>query len=396
MIQDTHTPPSDEPKVEDPLTIEGKKLDLEKKIIDNRKASADADKAETQALQEKWKISQTKGKEGTVTVGENAGYYSELLAYRAIDPIAVEILNKLNKVLGGGGRLIILGKEDLAIQATLWNLLYLKLENATTSLDNCISDYERILESKDKKVVLDEVFTAVPAILGAVADIVAFFKTNYAISSREILLNEKAVKAGIAIQLKSIEKLQVFLPEYNITLQGELYEKLSELNTKIGDLRKIKENKKIQSKPEEEKLRIITDIDEEISAVQELIAALTTKTDNSLSPLETVSVVDFIKKHPEAKILYLIISSQGAEIETAISSFKQGSVSYLGGAVITYFLSNVNGECLHSGNVQEILTGSFQLKNGIGTIIEFDKTENSQIKKRKRKRIREKKKDSLK
>lgn len=391
MTQDTHTPPSVEPKVEDPLTIEGKKLDLEKKIIDNRKASADADKAETQALQEKWKISQTKGKEGTVTVGENAGYYSELLAYRAIDPIAVEILNKLNKVLRGGGRLIILGKEDLATQATLWNLLYLKLENAITSLDNCISDYERILESKDKNGGLDEVFTAVPAILGAAADIVAFFKTNYAISSREILLNEKAVKAGIAIQLKSIEKLQVFLPEYNITLQGKLFEKLSELNTKIGGLRKIKENKKIQSKPEEEKLRIITDIDEEISAVQELITALTTKTDNSLSPLETVSVIDFIKKHPEAKILYLIISSQGAEIETAISSFKQGSVSYLGGAVITYFLSNADGECLHSGNVQEILTGSFQLKKGLGTLIESDKTEDSQKNKGNRKIIRKKK-----
>jgi hypothetical protein len=398
MAKNTENDKQNGIKVDDPLAKEKEEIALEKLRAEARalkakadKAAADADKGRYEAIKEKWNISETEGLKGTITVSKGAGYTAELLAYKAIDSIA-EIISKEISPKVKDGELIILGQEDFSAQAALWKVIELKLDTAISQIVNCIKIFKPEEDSKGytkatlpgKKVEIDEVLKAAPAILGAAADIAAFFKTNYTISSRKISINEIALKAAVGhniIKPKNEgvglnEELTILFPELCISAQGKLYRKFAELNSHVAELIKIRFE--IFSTPENDikqqpgstnsiKQEIIKQIDAEIGAAIILVSTLTTKADDSLSPLESVATVDFAMLHKAAKILHLAIVSQEGEFVISESTFFQGRISYLGGAVVSYFLMNDKGACLCSGTVQKTDKANYKSKKGILT-----------------------------
>lgn len=404
-------------------TKEKTALEKEVEIAKQKQQLAEAKQAEAEALkaaaEAKLPSTQTTGLPGTVTVKEGAGYYAEILAYEAVEDSAKEIAKKLKSKISNGS-LIILGQPDLAEEAALWNLLKIKLDAVTQALDNSIEkypnggqDYE--LETRES---LLPALAAAPAILGAAADIAAFFKTNRTIAARKITINEQALISAVANKIQTEhESPIIILPERDLTGEGELLTGIHELMKKRSELLAIKEvlnsrfgeaikanvdaltrlkakktvlNKKIDKAIADDKdttklleelqqlevdmdnlgvyernrTKVITDLDKEITAADELISAFTEKTADKLSPLESVAAFEQIKKVPNAKLLYLLTVSQGGEIETSQSTFSQGRVSYIGGAVISYVLTENDGKYLYSGNERKIRTATFKRSKG--------------------------------
>ncbi|MDX2431561.1 MAG: hypothetical protein QNK35_11535, partial [Bacteroides sp.] len=363
--------------------------DAEKTKADAEKTNAEADTAKNKAVKEKWDISQTKGLKGKITVSNGVGYKAELIAYEVIDAIAKEISGNVSTKVNKE-KLIILGQEDLSEQVAMWNMIELKLDTAISHLDNSIKIFKpedasipaATPKTPGKKLGIDEVFKAGPAILGAAADIAAFFKTNSSITSRKIALNEKALKASVRnclnllkINIKNIEKeVSIYIPEFNFSPTGNLFQKFTDLTSKVEELTKIRFG--ILSTPEKEftqlldsktaiKEEIIKQIDAEIDAVHELISTLTTQADDTISPLDSVATVDFANEHPDANFLHLSIVSQEGEIVISESTFLRSRIFYLGGAVVSYFLCNHDGACLHSGTIQRAGTATYTRKKGI-------------------------------
>lgn len=405
------------------------KTELEKKveIAQQKQQLAEAKKAEAEALravaEAKLPVTETKGLEGTVTVSEGAGYYAEILAYEAVEDAADEIAKRINENFSTGP-LIILGQVDLAEEAALWNLLKIKIKNVIEALDISIDMFPKGGEGYGLKEYESPylISAAAPAILGAAADIVSFFKTDRTITAKAITINEQALISAAANSIKVVNPdLKIILPELDLTGEGELYSGIKELMAKRSQLIKIKEvlnrrfgeeiakhserltrlearkiilNKKIDkaiensqdttkllkeleqievdigniSAYDRHRTKVITRLDKEITAADEVITALTEKPADKLSPLERVAAIEKIKKEPEAKLLYLLTVSQGGEIETSKTIFTQGRVSYLGGAVICYILTSTEGEYLSSGNIQKIRTATFKRSKSIGSM----------------------------
>ena len=364
--------------------------------------------------------SETKGLEGTVTIDKEAGYYAEILAYKAMEDVAKQIARKLKTKLLNGP-LIILGKVDLAAEAALWNILKIKLDVVTEALDMAIEKYSEKVKGKkvDFRKILLTVLKAVPDILGSVADIAAFFTSYLTITSKTISINEQALISAVTYEIHIInEGIKIILPKRNLTGEGELLKGIHELMTKRSKLLAIKEdqnrifNDEIKINPDtliklearktvlnkiidkaiadgkdttillkqlqqlavdinnhivdaRIQTTIITDLNKNITAAEELIKVFTEKPVDKLSPLESVASIEQIKENPDAKLLYLLIVSQGGEIETSKTNLTQGRVSYLGGTVISYILTNIKGECLSSGNEQRIRTATFKRNKGI-------------------------------
>ena len=190
--------------------------------LEQEKQIAELKQAEALALQaiEKSKLPQTttKGLTGTVTVTPGAGYYAEILAYKAMECSAEEITKKLKSKLSGGS-LIILGQTDLSTQTAIWNLLDIKLDSVTTALESSLKEYKKLLVKKPTvKITGFEFLTIAPVVLGAVADIVSFFIIDRKIISREVEINEQALFAAIANKFKMEDQthksscLDVILP----------------------------------------------------------------------------------------------------------------------------------------------------------------------------------------
>ena len=406
-------------ETEEKTTLEKKveEAKLKQQLAEAKKAEAEALKAAREA---KLPSTETKGLTGTVTVNQGAGYFAEILAYEAVEDAAEEIANKVVKRLNGGS-LIILGQHDLSQEAALWNLLKIKLEVVTEALDLSIAKYPNQgnaydLETRESLIAA---LAAAPAFLGAAADIAAFFKTERTITSHKIDVNEQALISALANKIKTVrEDIEIILPGLNLNDEGQLFSGLKELMEKRSTLMKTKENlnsrfgeaiaansenlvrlkaeksvlsKKIDkaiaeakntttlmnrlqqlelnienaSRYERHRTKVITRLDTEINAANELINAFTEKTADRLSPLESVSTIESIKKTPNPNLLYVDTVSQGGEVETSKAAFTQGRVSYLGGVVISYTLTSKDGEYLSSGNEQRIRSATFKRRRGI-------------------------------
>jgi len=393
------------------------KAEIEKSIAEVQK---EITKAEMEELKAKWAISETEGKKGTITLKDGAGYYAEILAYLALKDAAKVIADSTMDKLGQE-ELIILGNVDLTTEKSLWNLLNLKLDLAINIIEKAMGEYQDLAEADaGKPASFIGGLIATPKILGAITDIAAFFKTDYTMYGKTITLNEKALIASSANHISNQNAgLTILIPEYDLDSKFSLTVKIHKLNSLLRDLESVKKmrvvdplNEKIAQhsttldtlrkkrdtikkslgktslkKEEKEKLTgklenydsqiyylsqykrtketIITPLDKDINAARELVSMLITKTDSSASPLEYITTIDFIHQHPKAKILYLTITSQGGEVTTSESSLSRSRISYMGGVVVTYFLTDINGRYYHSGNVNKTQKRSFKRKKGI-------------------------------
>ncbi len=405
------------------LKLRQVKANTEKAISEANQAAAEADKAAAEAsieaIKSKWSISETEGLKGTITLEDSAGYYAEILAYMALDDAAQDIAVKTKDKLKAGD-LIILGEVDLTTEKALWNLLNLKLDLAIDKIEELTITIPQMVEMYEgESAGIIEGLVAGPAILGAITDIIAFFKTNYTISGRTIALNEKALIATVANHISSQNAdLKILLPEYNLTDTFSIYSKIRQLNKLLEKVIKERDkiekelddkigqnsgslallieernalNTKIDEVPsniedlnndllvlenkiynlksyERSKGKIVGSINKDIEATQELISILTSRTDSTTSLLGNIATIDFIHRNSAAKILYLTIASQGGEVETSEASLSQGRISYLGAVVITYILSDAEGVYYHSGNVQKRKTASYKRKEGAGKL----------------------------
>ncbi len=381
------------------------KLEEEKKIQKIKTEIAEDKKKEAESLKETLKTklpsSETKGLQGTVTINPNTGYYSEILAYEALQNCTKKIADNIFNKLSENDELIIIGQTNLAEEAVLWNFLNLKISDKTKELEELINKYKDYDPNSPSEGIF-ETLIVTPAILGAVADITAFFKSDRTISYKEVHLNENALIAAVTqeIHLRSEDKnIKMFLPNHDLTGKGGLIDKLNHLMEKRSELHqlRIKLSKKFndESKNKKEALlkekneleqelehvkndsqkvknlqeelenkkqslnnlslvesmleEITTLLDQEIKAANDLIFAIAEKQSDSLSSLERVAGIEKIKNHQKAKILQLFIVSQAGEIITSSSSFLNTRIYYSGGAIISYFLTEQDGSYLDSG-----------------------------------------------
>ena len=176
-------------------------LEIELEIAKQKQQLAEAKKAEAEALKAlaaaKLPSTETKGMDGTVTVNDGAGYYAEVLAYNALDDIAETIADDIIQDVKDKP-VVILGQVELKEAAALANLLDLKITNLNTTLDERLAKFpnggnDYPLNNQESLVAA---LSAAPAILGAVADIAAFFKTNRTLSAKAVTLNEMALLFG--------------------------------------------------------------------------------------------------------------------------------------------------------------------------------------------------------
>ncbi|MCU0457889.1 MAG: hypothetical protein MUE37_02205 [Bacteroidales bacterium] len=405
-------------------------IEKEIELANQRKVLAETQKAEAEALRAvaeakkaeaalRLPSTSTKGLQGDVTVEAGAGYYAEILAYESLNEcarqIALELKDKLNPQ---GDSLIILGQTDLGEEAALWDLLKIKIDAVNEILRNSIKAYSDYDISKKESVIGLGVLAAASPILGAAADIAAFFKVDRSLTNRAVTINRQALFSAVAneIQDKS-SALTIILPECNLASEGEIHKGIKEIMENRIRLLEIKNSlnanfdtipdedaeKLIRSKAKkevlnktidkaiadgkstaelEEKLEqleleisnsseyernrttIVARLDKEIAAADAIIASITEKPADKLSVLESVAVIEQIKSVPNAKLLYLLTVSQGGEVETSQATFRQGRVSYIGGVVVSFILTEKDGRYIASGNIQADRKASYKRREG--------------------------------
>jgi len=373
------------------------KAEIAKQIAELEKATAEAELA---TLKAKLPTSDTTGPEGKVEFKDKTGYFAELQAYEVLETLASQVATEV--AAPSSSEIILTANLNLSQQAALWEILRIRLEDFRQQMEKLDGKYKEDHEIKwapDGALEVAAIPAILPSLLGAAADIAAFFRSDTTVYGREFTLADNALLAQVAKELP--QGWAVFLPTLSLA-QGKLVGALPDLLQKRWDLaqrkKKIRNNSKdfftrlsieraklnqaqnrleklkAAKPPDEDKIetakndvdilkqkveeaedrwnRFAAEFDELLTAFDAFVQAMTQGADGKPSPLEAVAVIDHVKAHPEADILYLDIASQGGEIHVTRSAWTS-RITYLGGAVVSYFQFSKDGSLRKSGTIQD-------------------------------------------
>ncbi len=360
--------------------------------------------------------STTTGKTGKADFKVKSGYYAEILAYEALADAAGEIAQRTQKPAGGTPRLIVTTKIDVAKEGQRWHLIKTRLDDFASRFDKLLHDYPEDFDvrSSVKPEAVATALAALPAVLGAAADVAAFFRTDLTVTAVEVTLAESALLAEVAQQVQA-QGWAVFLPSLSfdrgvlvtqldglLTRRGEVagrkdalgaqiktdLVKLAGLRTQVVEakaaLQAAKKKKpadaaavaaaeqRVQelggrvfplARIESEWNNIAGRFDAHLTGFDALVSALTVGAAGKPAPIEAVQTFDLIKSQSGADLLYVEVSSQGGEIHVVEKSFAAARISYLAGAVCSFFQTGPAGELRVSGTIAVPKARAFKVKN---------------------------------
>jgi hypothetical protein len=418
---DPSPPEGDSPEIADAKEL----LELETilaGIEEQKKKRAEAEAA-IDALNDP--KSDTKGLEGKVTFAGNAGYFSEVLAYKSLSDAAARIaLSVAAKCESASDPIVVMDQLDLAQVASLWSVVNSKLRFQADALDTLDKSYPKTYPDVQEAV---PALMLLPEILGLASEVAAFFKVNRDVFARTITLNSHALTAEVARQLQPV--CDVRIPALHINASGPLQKSLFELQQHrsvlqarlkafekkfADDVKKVSKFKTDIAKLESDKekleaakpqdaakiaevtqqletmqaqltdcacvngneswTKVNTDFTAAFKAVDALLEGVTTPPEKGQkSVYEVVAPIDAIKSAgSNPKLLFLSILSQGGEMEVTTSVWTGGRISFIGGSVAVFYATGPCGDLLASGTLSQSRRAKYGTRRGVATLEELD------------------------
>lgn len=416
--------------------MQQKPAEVQQAIAQAESATAAARKSALEATLPK---GESKPREGAVTTDEKFGYMATLVAYQVMREGAATVAGAISKKsLAGSPAKILIVEERSAAQSDLvltqvlrqFDFFGTQLDAQTGQLDSLLDEMATAFPPTAGAAGVEvlppgmgegqlEVFPAAgiaplvmaaPAVVSSVADIVGYFKTDYAVKGQTVDLSGEALLAEVAGRITGHE-VRIF--NFNLVQESDLVTRWAGLIEKKLKLGKIKETVKLQvvepltariaaSQAEIAALKAALDqltlpdnqaqhdalgqqlverqqalqfsqgllaraqgamanADTLTQAFSEFLTALTTTSDPDVPPLWLQAALrQQIRQQGITHLLYLKIVSSGGEAITKKSFWSSGHTSYLGGAVVTYLLAATDGKIELAGS--EVCLGQLDHK----------------------------------
>jgi hypothetical protein len=438
---------SAEPEIE--LDDEAKALQLEANKAESRKKIAEAEKASAKAhkgaVQAALPSVDTEPLKGDIEVGTGVGLISDRVAYSLIEDAAARAAAVVMKKLEGQDpRVLVVEDRDLVSSDWAYELVRAQLEASATALEEAktalgggrqtivIEEEERESRvepsaelARDAEVmtfdidrtalaaaVVSPVMAAGKALVGASADIAAFFRSDYALSTKAVDIKTTPLTAAICEhvsgafpievdrflrlndtgiletfrsavtcrmevnQLSASLKAQVVNPGKRRvkTLREELAETSKSFNAEKDDAQrkvleaKVSKLKKDIRRKENENgpaAGAASTADSLVTGFDQLIEKLTKAPEGGgLPPLASAAIRERLHtgEHPYTHVLYASVESPGGEAIKRKSVWPWWNVmTFMGGAQVSYLLVKLGDNAVKAAGTESVL-GTVKLK----------------------------------
>jgi len=296
--------------------------------------------------------------------GEDSGYISEALAYRALSKAACELSKKLDKEKINISKIMLVSSFEHFHAIDQYRIFRAKIDELERELKLLIlSDPDVRTKAKTTSVILT---------LSSLSAITGFFSSDVQIRASQVDLSERALHRQIITTLrnsgssnnggepqcdKANNALKVFASwnsfqefkklnnppnEEQLSFAIRDYRRLVDIHDKI--LAKLANNPEDPAKQQLESLQ---------KATKEAITMLLGKRLEKISFLETARILDFQDKYKEqGGFLIVELHGQGGEMYSRTSAFSN-KVTFMGGIALGYDLIRASdGKLIDSGIVQ--------------------------------------------
>ena len=378
----------------DRLNQQATKLAKEKEIADLKRQVAEEKLAAAQA---RLPESKAEPPPGAITADEKFGYVSQLVAYGALKAIAETVGERLKKApLGENAKILIVDHLDFSqgdlplMQLDQQFLIFQKaLQNQIDLCDGLAGLGKEAMPEVATEAAA--VLAAAPLVLGALADIVSYFKVDYNVAGQEFTLASEAAMASIAGGLSGLD---VRVHGLNTIAESEIVRRFTDLlglqqdlltskqvleanvvtpaaaavkerESELGELNaaiaKAEQGSEARKELKQRGQRLKNELDTTNAALQqanaaviasesvlrafgEFVAVITTpKDDGALPALQQAVLRNQIHDEKITHLLFIKLVSSGGEAITKKSLWGSGQTAYIGGCTLAYILAEANG-----------------------------------------------------
>ncbi len=340
---------------------------------------------------------QTKPLEGKVEE-EKLGYASELLAYRVIDNLAGTIARRVRTQLGEGRSVLLVSDLEYALaglplveireQITLIRDAFAKREEEHREL---LSQEPETPEASRRRTLgvdpvtaLTTAFTLLgqaPKIMGTVADVAAFFRSNYKITGLDFQVADQALFSSVAGALVG-RRMTPVIPGFYGAKDSALLSDLTHLSDRAAHLKKDRDalasllpepDKKEDAASSEGKEQLakiaaaVRETDAVLQSYQGFRTSWTTLAEGQEgTKLEKALARERIEKSNATHLLWLKILSSGGEATVRDRLIGEDRVGFMGGAVVGFALASVEGEVLAADTLSQFGVNGFRIRDLVG------------------------------
>jgi hypothetical protein len=292
---------------------------------------------------------------GKISIESGAGYYAEICAYKALKDVADKIATKVKEDVKDK-KVILIKDENFTSKVALWLNIQFRIKTIIEEIQTNIDEAKKIMKDEVGAREVATTLAAISGILAALTEIAKYFKADFALKSKTIDVDERALIAEMAAKLKG-EVSELILLGFttsseltNVGLIAELQEKREDCLATINEVDEWLNDPNHQEHPNKTDLvNIRKEMDELLKGLNNFLDYLSLKPDKGLSPIEMIFEIDLILNNKDALVLSVFIASKGADIETYQHSIKNNQIIFNGGVVVGYFLTNQDGKCLCAG-----------------------------------------------
>jgi hypothetical protein len=202
------------------------------------KTKALAEQAAAEAEKAKFNASlpapATKPLEGKVEADDKAGYFAELLAYESVQENATSIAQAITTKLTKDSKVYLVKQPDYLKGAVQLKEVEDRLAIIDKTL-NLLCNYKPVGGAiPEPEIAPLLALAAVPAVLGAVADVAALFRVDRSIKGRQFTVNEEALAVAVTGFLAANNNgIQVIRPQFNADPQSPFGDKLKQTRENI-------------------------------------------------------------------------------------------------------------------------------------------------------------------
>ena len=400
-----------------------KQLEEQAALLAQQQAIAESEKAIAEAKKGKLAAELPAGAaapppEGHITTDDKFGYLAELVATDTLTRQAARLVAQVEQAdLPAGSKLLLVADPDVAAGDVPWLLVGQQLAALATALQNQIeandahieslldtlAPQQEVLEGLQPKglpavlapvvATLTPTLTAATAIVGAAATIANMFRADFDIKGQEISLNDTALHALVVGRVK---KWPIYLPHLARVSQSPLltewsalgqqsrvlhnqlqrlrWEIIEPLNQQMAafktkmaslpDAAKVIEETKIAWLERAQAVAETASKQTEalIAAFDESSKALMARPEGqAAAPLAQAILRERLNDLGITHLLYATIVSSGGEAITSKRWFVFGHTAFLGGSVVSYLLTDLNGAVVAADTLVEAGRLEYQL-----------------------------------
>lgn len=301
--------------------------------------------------------------QGDTGLDEKVGFYAHDLVFEQLDKVAEEIAEQIAKVTRGEAAVVVVADEQLIKDVGQYKTLVASFDFLIEGFESLLNETPREEEKQEavRNLSFPGAITILPDVVSVLGNVAQLLSVERTFQGFELNIHEAATRSLVARIPRHFEDSQqdkiISLPILLTTTPREREPKRSNLLAKLVKLLTYSSQTSKNQSEGDEQNRELKALDQAVGMLLTELGLSGTDSSTSIGKFSQLLSIEHAANIVEAEHTYLLVLNVvalGGDRLTEKAFLRGSALYYMGGAIVTYFLLDQEGNTVHSDTVRRM------------------------------------------